>query len=160
MSGMNNKQVDFFASSPSHIPTEAMLRQKSKFQERMRNKSGGGSEKESLAKIQKRKKENSPTGKGKNYKTKDDRKLKELSQEENFVRNKIRDTKNGSRNSRTAFSFRNHYHVGSDLYKKPRPDRAQNAADSDEEENAWLKSNHPQTDKHGVPIRNKKMKEC
>ena len=90
MSGMNNNQVDFFASSPSQTTTEAMLRQKSKFQERMRNKSGGGSGKESLAKRQKRKKENSPSGKGKNYKTKDDRKLKELSQEENFVRNKIR----------------------------------------------------------------------
>ena len=83
-----------------------------------------------------------------------------MSKEENFIKNKIRDTKNGSRNSRTAFNLRNHHHVGSDFYKKPRPDRAQNAADSDEEEDEWLKSNHPQTDKHGVPIRNKKMKEC
>ena len=84
-----------------------------------------------------------------------------MSREEYFIKNKVRDTKNGARNASTATKFRHHHRLGSDVYKTPRPDRILNEADSDEEEDTWLKSNLPETDKYGVPIRsNRQMKQC
>ena len=82
-----------------------------------------------------------------------------MSQEEYFIKNKIMDTKDGSRNAWTATKFRNYHRLGSDVFKPPRSDRIRNEADSDEEENWWLKSNYPNTDKFGFPIRNKQTKQ-
>ena len=150
--------------SSSFVPSEAMLRQAEKTRERMRNASGGsgGSGGSKPRSVMGRRRSNGAlssttiTSKGKSYKTsKSEREPKEMSEEEYFMKNKIRDTKNGSRNARSATMFRNYHRLGSDVYKTPRSDRIRNEADSDDEENWWLKSNYPKTDKFGVPIRNK-----
>ena len=53
--------------------------------------------------------------KGKTYNTKDDRKLKEISAEKHFVRNYLRCSKPGGRNSRSAFRMRNFHRLGTGL---------------------------------------------
>ena len=145
-------------SSSSFVPSEAMLRQKEKTRERMRNTSEG-SKPRSLKERRRSNGASNAASKGKSYKSKSDREPKEMSEEEYFLKNKIKDTKDGSRNARTATMFRNYNRLGSDVFKKKRPDRIRNEADSDEEENWWLKSNYPKTDKYGVPIRNMKTKQ-
>ena len=153
-------------SSSSFAPSEAMLRQAEKSRKRMRNASGGGGGSKPRSVMGRRKSNGASSSttitskKGKSYKTsKSEREPKEMSEEEYFLRNKIRDTKNGSRNARSATMFRNYHRLGSDVYKTPRSDRIRNEADSDDEENWWLKSNYPKTDKFGVPIRNKQTKQ-
>ena len=135
-----------------------MLRHAEKTRERMRNTSRGS--KPGYLKERRRCNGSSTAAsKGKSYKSKSDREPKEMSEEEYFIKNKVKDTKDGSRNARTATMFRNYNRLGSDVFKKKRPDRIRNEADSDEEENWWLKSNYPKTDKYGVPIRNMKTKQ-
>ena len=150
------------SASSGFVPSEAMLRQARKSRERMINTSGGsgGSGPGSLKERRRSNGASTSKSKGKTYKTRSEREPKEISEEEYFIRNKIRDTKNGSRNPRSATKFRDYSRVGSDVFKTPRSDRIGNAADSDEEENTWLKSNYPKTDKYGVPIRsNRQTKE-
>ena len=53
--------------------------------------------------------------KGKTYKTKDDRKLTEISAEKHFARNYLRCSKPGGRNSRSAFRMRNLHSLGTGL---------------------------------------------
>ena len=147
-------------SSSSFVPSEAMLKEKEKTRERMRNTgSKPGSLKERRRSNGASTAASTAASKGKSYKTRSEREPKEMSQEEYFIKNKIKDTKDGSRNARTATMFRNYNRLGSDVFKKKRPDRIRNEADSDEEENWWLKSNYPKTDKYGVPIRNMKTKQ-
>ncbi len=156
--GRQKENLDF---SSSFVPTKAMLRHAEKTRERMRNASGGsgGSKPGSLKERRRSNGASTAASKGKSYKSKSDREPKEMSQEEYFLKNKIKDTKNGSRNARTATMFRNYHRLGSDVFKKKRPDRIRNEADSDEEEDSWLKINNPKTDKYGVPIRNMKTKQ-
>ena len=158
---IEKRQKENLHSSASCVPSEAMLRQAEKFKERMRNASGGsgGSKPGSLKERRRSNGSSTAASKGKSYKTRSEREPKEMSQEEYFIKNKIKDTKDGSRNARTATMFRNYNRLGSDVFKKKRPDRIRNEADSDEEENWWLKSNYPKTDKYGVPIRNMKTKQ-
>ena len=161
MSGINSDKIqkeNFHSSSTPFMPSEAMLRHAEKTRERMRNASGE-SKPGSLKERRRSNGASTVASKGKSYKSKSDREPKEMSEEEYFLKNKIRDTKNGSRNAGTATMFRNHHRLGSDVFKKKRPDRIRNEADSDEEENMWLKQNYPKTDKFGVPIRNRQMKQ-
>ena len=154
------RQKENLHSSASFVPSEAMLRQAEKIRERMRNASGGSGGSKPGSLNERRRSNGASTGasKGKNYKSKSEREPKEMSQEEYFLKNKIKDTKDGSRNVWTATKFRNHSRLGSDVFKRPRSDRIRNEADSDEEENFWLKSNYPKTDKYNVPIGNKQTK--
>ena len=99
--------------------------------------------------------------KGKNYKTIADKKLKEISRDTYFIRNKIRNMKNGSRNVRTATKFRNYHTIGSDFYANPRLDRIFNEADGDEVLIDSIHFRYPNTYKYGVPIRTgRQMKRC
>ena len=160
MAGNNNDKKEKLQPTP-FAPSEAMLRQKEKTRERMRNASGGSgvSKPGSLKERRRSNGASTAASKGKSYKTRSEREPNEMSQEEYFIKNKIKDTKDGSRNAWTATKFRNYHRLGSDVFKPPRSDRIRNEADSDEEENWWLKSNYPNTDKFGFPIRNKQTKQ-
>ena len=99
------EKENLHSSSSSFVPSEAMLRQAEKTREKMRNSRGasGGSKPGS---VLERRGSNGAlstttrTSKGKSYKSKSERVPKEMSKEEYFLKNKIRDTKNGSRNAR------------------------------------------------------------
>ena len=164
----NNSDIkqkeNLHSSSSSFVPSKAMLRQAEKTKEKMRS-ARGASEGSKPRSVLERRRSNGAlstttrTSKGKSYKSKSEREPKEMSQKEYFLKNKIRDTKNGSRNAKRVTMLRNYHRLGSDVFKTPRSDRIRNEADSDDEENWWLKSNYPKTDKFGVPIRNKQTKQ-
>ena len=71
--------------------------------------------------------------KGKSYKSKDDRQLREPKPEEVYQKKYVYDTKI-YRPTKTGFMFRNHHRLGSDVFRKKRSDRIHSVEDSDEEE--------------------------
>ena len=70
--------------------------------------------------------------KGKSYKSRSDKELKELKPKQAFLKKYVYDTKI-SRNSRSGYKFRNFHRLGSTGYRK-RSDRIHSVEDSDEEE--------------------------
>ena len=158
------QKENLHSSSSSFVPSKAMLRQAEKTREKMRSARGASKGSKPRSVLERRRSNGAlstttRTSKGKSYKSKSEREPKEMSKEEYFLKNKIRDTKNGSRNAKRVTMLRNYHRLGSDVFKTPRSDRIRNEADSDDEENWWLKSNYPKTDKFGIPIRDKQTKQ-
>ena len=96
------------------LPSEALLKRAKIFQEKLRasktlsvEKKKRGKKKSNLSKS------NMPSQRGKDYKTKSDRKLTEPSFRQHFLKNYIYDTKNGARNARRDFLFGRNHRLGS-----------------------------------------------
>ena len=120
--------------SHSSVPSEAMKRCARKMHEKLRSKHKQPKKpskkvKEIDQRSPKKQNQNHNAGygnvetvnevmrfrKGKTYKSKDDRKLKEISAEKHLARNYLRCSKPGGRNSRSAFRMRNFRRLGTGL---------------------------------------------
>ena len=117
------------------------ITKKSKLKKQIMNDSNGNKMKKDATKSQENlhkhveqrsKNEFDKHSKGKSYKSRSDKELKELKPEEAFLKNYVYDTK-PSRNSSSGFKLRNYHRLGSTGYRK-RPDRIYSVEDSDEEE--------------------------
>ena len=101
-------------NSPAFLPSDALLKRAKIFQEKLRaSKTLSVEKKKRGKKKSKQSQSNLPSQRGKNYKTKSDRKLTEPSLRTHFLKNYIYDTKNGARNARRDYVLRKNHRLGS-----------------------------------------------
>ena len=114
-----------------------MMKAAKAFQQKLRRKSstsdkrgtGKTSSAISREKENNRKSARRRTGpKGKSYRSRSDRDVVDRRDPKEVLKKNLQcDSKKGGRNTKTAFSMRNCYKFGSDVFAKPRPDRVYNA---------------------------------
>ena len=114
-----------------------MMRAAKAFQEKLRRQSSTSDKKgrgKTFSAISREKENDRKSGrertgpKGKSYRSRSERDVVDRRDPKEVLKKNLQcDSKKGGRNTKTAFSTRNCYKFGSDVFEKPRPDRVYNA---------------------------------